>query len=322
METAMKRCLSLVLLCLSPLVAWAAYPEKPITVVVGFAAGSAIDTAARLTAQKLAGRLGQQVVVDNRAGAGSTIGTAAVARAAPDGYTLLFGSAAGLSVGPALYKNLGYDGVRSFAPVIQMLGGAFVLSTRSGLPVSDLKGLIAYAKQHPGKLSYGSSGVGTLHHLCVEMLKSATGLDIVHIPYKGSSASWLALMSGETDMICDAVPAAMSSVQAGKAKAIAVTGDRRVAVLPQVGTFKEQGFAEIGIEFWFGFLAPAGTPPAIVSQLNSAIAEVLKDPEIISRYQKEGYEVMRGPPEDLGRLIAREADAYAKVIDKAGVKLD
>lgn len=299
-----------------------AYPDGRITVVVGFPAGSAPDVAARIVTPKLSARIGQTIVVDNRAGAAGTIGTAAVARAKPDGYTLLFGSASSLTLGPALYKNLSYDPVTSFTPIIQILRGPFILSVRSELPINNVQDLVAYGKARPGKLSYGSSGNGSLHHLCVEMLKSATGLDIQHIPFKGSPPNWLAMNSGDVDLICDSMPNPTPTLQAGKARAIAITGDDRVDILRQTATFKEQGFPQINIDFWYGFLAPAGTPAEIVNKLNAEIAEVLKDPEIINRYRAQGIEILHGKPQDFGRLIAREAAEWPAVITKAGVKVD
>jgi tripartite-type tricarboxylate transporter receptor subunit TctC len=307
---------------LTTLTAAAAYPDKPITVIVGFPAGSAPDVAARLVTQKLATRLGQAVVVDNRAGAAGTIGAAAAARAPADGYTLLFGSASSLTVGPALYKNLSYEPVKSFSPVIQMLRGAFMLTVRADLPVNDLKELVAYAKERPGRLSYGSSGNGSLHHLCVEIFKSAAGVDITHVPYRGSPPNWLALNRGEVDMICDSMPNPIPTLQSGKGRAIAVTGEQRAEVVPKAGTFKEQGYPGVNIDFWYGFLAPAGTPAPVVSKLNAEIAAVLRDPEIVNRYKAQSIEILTGKPEEFGRLIAAEARMWPPVVEKAGVKID
>jgi tripartite-type tricarboxylate transporter receptor subunit TctC len=319
----MKRWLCVLFLSLCPLAASAAYPEKPITVIIGFPAGSAPDVAARLVVQKLAPRLGQPVVVENRAGAAGTIGTAAVARAEPNGYTLLFGSASALTVGHALYKNPGFDPVKSFAPIIQILRGAFIFSVRSELPVNNIKELIQYSKQRPGQLTYGSSGNGSLHHLCVEMLKSATGIDVTHVPYRGSPQSWLALQTGEIDIICDSMPNPIPALQAGKARPIAVTGDKHLDLAPKAATFKEQGYPDVNIDFWYGFLAPAGTPAAIVEKLNTEIAAVLKDQEIINRYKEQGIEILStGKPQEFGRLIAREAVEWPAIVKKIGVRID
>jgi tripartite-type tricarboxylate transporter receptor subunit TctC len=318
----MKRLLVLLSTALAACAALADYPEKPITVIVGFPAGSAPDVAARLVTQKLATRLGQAVVVDNRAGAAGTLGAAAAARAPADGYTLLFGSASSLTVGPALYKNLPYDTVKSFTPVVQMLRGAFILTVRADLPVNNLKDLVAYSKERPGQLTYGSSGNGSLHHLCVEMFKSAAGVDITHVPYRGSPPNWLALNRGEVDMICDSMPNPIPTLQAGKGRAVAVTGDRRADVVPNAGTFKEQGYPNVSIDFWYGFLAPAGTPPDVVNKLNAEIAHVLRDPEIVNRYKAQSIDIVPGKPEEFGRLIAAEAKMWGPVVEKAKVKID
>jgi tripartite-type tricarboxylate transporter receptor subunit TctC len=300
----------------------AAYPEKPITVVVGFPPGSAPDVAARAVSQKLAARIGQPVVVENRSGAAGTIGAAAVARAPADGYTLLLGSASSLTVGPAVYKNLGYDTVKSFAPVVQMLRGAFILTVRADLPVQDLKGLVAYAKAHPGRLTYGSSGNGSLHHLCMEMFKSASGSFITHIPFRGSPPNWLALNAGEVDMICDSMPNPIPTLQSGKGRAVAVTGDAKGGSLPRALTFKEQGYPAVDIEFWYGFLAPAGTPPDVVGKLNAEITAVLRDPEIVGRYKAQGIEIVPGTPEEFGKLLAAEVKVWPPIVNKAGAKID
>lgn len=318
----MKRFFVAITAAISCLAALAAYPEKPITVVVGFPPGSAPDVAARAVTQKLGARLGQSVVVENRSGAAGTIAAAAVARAPADGHTLFFGSASSLTVGPALYKNLSFDTVKSFAPVVQMLRGAFILTVRSELPVNDLKGLVAYAKVLPGRLTYGSSGNGSLHHLCMEMFKSAAGIYVTHIPFRGSPPNWLALNGGEVDMICDSMPNPIPTLQSGKGRAIAVTGERRVEALSKTPTFKEQGFPSVNIDFWYGFLAPAGTPADVVDKLNTEITAVLRDPEIVNRYKAQGIDLVPGRPDDFGRLLAAELTVWPAIVKRAGVTID
>jgi tripartite-type tricarboxylate transporter receptor subunit TctC len=299
----------------------AAYPEKPITVLVGFPPGSAPDVAARLVTHKLSTRLGQQVIVENRAGAAGTIAATALTRAPADGYTLMFGSSSTLSVAPALYKNLQYDPLK-LTPVVQMLRGAFILTVRSDLPIQNLKELVSYAKDRPGALTYGSSGNGSLHHLCAEMLKSSAGIDIRHVPFKGSPPNWLALNRGEVDMICDSMPNPIPTMQSGRGRAIAITGDDRISMLPGVATFKEQGHQAVDIEFWYGFVAPPETPAAIVNTLNREITAVLRDPEIISRHQAQSLDIVPGKPEDFGKLIAGEVRKWPGIVQKAGVKID
>jgi tripartite-type tricarboxylate transporter receptor subunit TctC len=319
---AMKILIFSLVTALSSFLSFAAFPEKPITVVVGFPPGSAPDVAVRSITQKLSARIGQAVVVENRSGAAGTIGASSVARATPDGYTLLFGSASSLTVGPALYKNLTYDTVKSFAPIVQMLRGAFILTVRADLPISNVKDLIALAKQSPGRLTYGSSGNGSLHHLCMEMFKSAANVYITHIPFRGSPQSWFALNSGEVDMICDSMPNPIPTIQSGKGRAIAVTGEKKVEYLPKTLTFKEQGYPVLNIDFWYGFLAPAGTPSDIINFLNAEITGVLKDPEIVNRYMAQSIEIVPGKPEDFARLLADEVKFWPVVVDKAGAKID
>lgn len=300
----------------------AAFPEKSITLVVGFPAGSAPDVAARVVSQKLSNRLGQPVVVENRVGAAGTIGAGFVARAPADGYTLLFGSASSLTVGPALYKNLTYDTNKSFAPIIQMLSGAFILTVRADLPVNDLRELVLHAKERPGKLTYGSSGNGSLHHLCMEMFKSAASVDITHVPFSGSPPNWLAFNRGEIDMICDSMPNPIPTLQSGKGRAIGVTGDLRADIVPKAATFREQGFPSVNMDFWYGFLAPAGTPADVVNKLNAEIAAVLRDSEIVNRYKAQSIDIVAGKPEEFGRLLAAETKMWPPIVSKANAKVD
>lgn len=315
-------CALLAVLAFPCLPALAEYPDKPITIIAGFLPGSGPDVAARLAASRLAAQIGQPVIVDNKAGASGTIGTTFAARAEPDGYTLLIGSASALTVAPALYKKVDFDPVKSFAPITQMLQGSFILAVRSDLPIHNVAELLAYSKANPGKLNYGSSGNGSLHHLCMEMLKSATGLNATHVPYKGSPQSWAALNAGEVDIICDSMPGPLASLQLGKARAIAVTSDHRLASMPQVATFKEQGLPQVNIVFWYGFLAPAGTPPAIVNKLNAAFAKAFKDPELIRHYAEQDIDIVSGTPEQFGQIIAGETDMWARIIKQAGVSVD
>jgi tripartite-type tricarboxylate transporter receptor subunit TctC len=317
---------ALVSSCLAAAVPTAAfaqsYPNKAITFVVPAAPGGILDQAARLVASELTKVVNQPVVVENRVGAAGTIGTASVARAPADGYTLLFGSASSLTVGPALYKNLTYDTNKSFSPIIQMLRGAFILTVRSELPVNDVKELVLYAKDRPGKLTYGSSGNGSLHHLCMEMFKSAALVDITHVPFGGSPPNWLAFNRGEIDMICDSMPNPIPTLQSGKGRAIAVTGDLRADIVPKALTFREQGFPSVNMDFWYGFLAPAGTPTDVVNKLNLEIAAVLRDPEIVSRYKAQSIDIVAGKPEEFGRLLAAESKMWPPIVSKANAKVD
>jgi tripartite-type tricarboxylate transporter receptor subunit TctC len=300
----------------------AAYPERPITVVVGFPPGSAPDVAARLVTPKLSARLGQPVIVENRSGASGTIAAGVVAHARPDGYTLFFSSASTMTVAPALYKNLPFEGIGSFSPIVQIVRGPFILTVRSALPVHNVKELADYAHQRPGELTYGSSGNGSLHQLCMEMLKSAAGLDIKHIPYRGSPPNWLAFNAGEVDMICDSMPNPTLSIESGKGRAIAVTGDRHVSSIERTPTFKEQGFGQVSIEFWYGFLAPKGTPKDVIDKLNSEIAQAVNDAEITDRFRSQDLNVLTGTPEEFGKMIAAEAAVWPPIVAKLNMTLD
>ncbi|MDB5942597.1 MAG: LacI family transcriptional regulator [Ramlibacter sp.] len=301
--------------------AWS-FPTRPITLVVGFPAGSAPDIAARLLARKLSQRLGQSVVVDNKPGAAGTIAAAGVARAEPDGHTLLLALASANTLGPALYKNVRFDPNTSFAPIGQMVRGAFILSARSDLPVSDLKGLLAYAKKNPGQLAYGSSGNGSLHHLCMEMLKTATGIDVRHIPYKGSTANWQAMSTGEVDLTCDSMTNSTPALQAGRVRPLAVTGEARMESLPRVPTFREQGLPQVNVEFWYGLMAPALTPGAAVTALHAAMAAAVQDPEFVAYFRNQGIDIALSGPDDFARLIRREFGTYSELVQRVGAKID
>jgi tripartite-type tricarboxylate transporter receptor subunit TctC len=307
--------------------AWAQdYPNRRVTIVVPFPAGSGPDVYARIIAEKLSSRLGQPAIIENRPGGGGATGGRVVAKADPDGYTILFGSTSSVVVSPAVAKEAPFDPVTAFAPIIQVARGPFILSVRSELPINSLGELIDYAKKNPGKLNYGSSGPGSLHHLATEMLKHATGIDVVHIPFPGGAQSWTALQSGFVDMIFDSMPGPISSLQAGKARAIAVTGAKRLGDLPgipplaSVPTFEEQGVKGVDVVFWFGILAPAGTPKTVVARLNAALAAGIDDPEVKARFAQQSIEVATGTSEAFGGLIEAEAMHWQQVVKTTGTK--
>jgi tripartite-type tricarboxylate transporter receptor subunit TctC len=302
------------------------YPSRRITIVVPFPAGSGPDVYARIIAEKLSARIGQPTIIENRPGAGGATGGRTVAKADPDGYTILFGSTSSVVVSPAVAKEAPFDPVTAFAPIIQVARGPFILSVRSELPINSLRELIDYAKTSPGKLNYGTSGPGSLHHLATEMLKHATGIDIVHIPFPGGAQSWTALQSGVVDLIFDSMPGPISSLQAGKARAIAVTGSKRLGDLPGVSalssvpTFEEQGVKGVDVVFWFGILAPAGTPKPIVAKLNAELAASIADPEVKARFAQQSIEIATGTADAFSNLIAAEATHWQQVVKTTGTR--
>jgi tripartite-type tricarboxylate transporter receptor subunit TctC len=298
------------------------YPSKPVTLVNAFPPGGSTDIIARQLAAKLSQRFGQQVVVDNRAGASGTIGAASVARAEPDGYTMLFGVAANLAVAPAVLKSLPYDPVKSFAPVVEIARGPYVLTVNPSVPAKDLAEFVAYAKQNPGKLNYGSPGQGSVHHLVNEMLKQATGIDMVHVPYKGGAPMYAGVVAGEVQVLIDTMPGPLAHIRSGKIRALGVTGDRRLAVLPAVPSFAEQGVRGVDAQFWWGIVVPAGTPQPVTARLNAEITRALADPEIKATFENQNIDPSPGTPEAFGAWIAAERARWTEVVAKAGIKLD
>jgi tripartite-type tricarboxylate transporter receptor subunit TctC len=298
------------------------YPSKPVTLVNAFPPGGSTDIIARQLAAKLSQRFGQQVVVDNRAGASGTIGAASVARAEPDGYVMLFGVAANLAVAPAVLKSLPYDPVKSFAAVVEIARGPYVLSVNPSIPAKDLAEFVAYAKQNPGKLNYGSPGQGSVHHLVNEMLKQATGIDMVHVPYKGGAPMYTAVVAGEVQVLIDGMPGPLAHIRSGKIRALGVTGDKRLAVLPAVPSFAEQGVTGVDAQFWWGIVVPAGTPQPVIARLNAEITQALTDPEIRATFQNQNIEPSPGTPEAFGAWIAAERARWVEVVTKAGIKLE
>ena len=314
------------LLCAALLITSAAhaqsYPSKPIVFVSTFPPGGGSDIVTRLLAAKLATNLCQQVPVDNRAGATGTIGAASVARAVPDGYTMMFGTAAALAVAPAHYGNLSFDPEKSFAPVIEVARGYFVLLVNPSLPVKNATELVDHAKRNPGKLNFGSSGQGSVHHLGGEMLKLATGIDMVHVPFKGTGPALPALAAGDIQVMFEGGASWSPYAQAGRLRPVAVSGPKRFPVLPDVPTFMEQGIQGVELAFWWGIVMPAGTPRPIIDRMNTEFRKVLTDPDLANSLRQQGAEASPGTPESLGRLIADEQVRWKQVVTRAGVKVE
>ena len=298
------------------------YPNRPIRFVVPLAPGGAVDIAARAVGQGLSTRLGQQVVVDNRAGGGGNIGAEIVAKAPPDGYTMVMGSSSNFGVNPTLYKNLPYDAIRDFAPVSLVSFAPNGLYVHPSVPAQNVKELVALAKARPGTLNFASSGQGGSNHLAGELFKMVAGVDIVHVPYKGTGPALADTISGQVQMQFGSVIAALPHVKAGKLRALAVTVPRRVSVLPQVPTMAEAGYAAVETTVWNGVLVPAKTPAAIVSRLNAEIVAVLKDADLRARFAAQGAEAVGSTSAEFGAHIRREIDKWGKVVRAAGLTVN
>jgi tripartite-type tricarboxylate transporter receptor subunit TctC len=298
------------------------YPNKPIRLVVPFPAGGTTDVLARAAAQKLTESLGQPVVVDNRPGAGGNIGAELVAKSPPDGYTLLMGTVGTHAINPSLYPKMPYDHVRDFAPVILVAGVPNVLVINPALPVNSVQELIAYAKANPGKLNFASSGNGTSIHLSGELFKTMAGVQIAHIPYKGSAPALQDLVGGQVQLMFDNLPSSLALIKAGKLKALAVTSKERAAALPDVPTMAESGLPGFEASSWFGLLAPAGTPQPVVLKVNADVAKWLASPDAKERLLAQGAIAAGGTPEDFARHIAAETAKWQKVVKDSGAKID
>ena len=298
----------------------AAWPEKPIRIVLGFGAGGGSDILLRTITPALGEVLGQSVVVDNKPGAGGNIAMAAVAQAAPDGYTLLMGTP-GLATNPSLYSNLGFDPLRDFAPVALVGSVQNVLIVRASLPVNSVAELVAYARANPGKLNYASPGAGTSLHLAGELFKSSTGVKIEHVPYKGGAQALNDVVSGQVDVMFNVLPSALPQIKAGTVKALAVTGATRAPTLPERPTMIEAGVPGYTAVTWNGILAPAGTPRDVIAKLNEAILRVLRTPEMNQRFAGIGQDLLVSSPEEFAAFLRDETTKWRRTIEAGGIKL-
>ena len=306
--------------------AWSAqaagYPARTITLVVPFPPGGVVDIVGRVVAERLGASLGQQVVVENVTGAGGTIGASRVARAAPDGYTIMLGGAATQVFGPALHADLSYDPVKSFVPIGQVSAESLVLVVSKSLPVDDYAQFIAYVKAHGEATNYASNGLGTFPQLCVELLKQSTGIRATHIPYPGGAQSMIALLAGDVTFSINHMPVVLPQIRAGKVKALAVTGASRSPLLPEVPTFRELGVGNVQASAWWGLYAPAGTASAIIEKLNGTLNAVLKEARVKDALLRAGDEVAGGSPQDLAQYQQRELAKWPAVMKAAGVKVE
>ncbi len=293
-----------------------AYPSKPIRVIVPFPPGGSTDFLARIVGQKLTAAWGQQVVIDNRPGAGGTVGAAEAARATPDGYTLLMG-AVHHTIATSAYAKLPYDFQKDFAPVTTVAIVPNILVVNPAVPANTVKELIAYAKANPGKLTYGSAGMGTAHHLIGESFNAQAGVDILHVPYKGSSPAVADLIGGQVTLMYDTVSSCLPHIKSGKLRAIGVSTAKRSAALPDVPTIAEAALPGFEVTTWFGFLAPAKTPPDVVTKLNTEIVKILNMPDVRERLLAAGSEPVGNTPEQMTAQIAHETAEFAKIVKRA-----
>jgi tripartite-type tricarboxylate transporter receptor subunit TctC len=298
------------------------YPVKPVRLVVTYTAGGPADIAARALAQKLAEMWGQQVVVDNRAGAGGIIGTELVAKAAPDGYTLLHGTAAGLIINPLLVKKLSYDTFRDFAPVSMVVIVPQLLVTHPALPATTLKELIALAKARPGALNYASVGIGSPNHLGMELLKSMAGVDMVHVPYKGATPAMADLIAGQVQLAFNGMASVLPQIASGKLKAIAIGSARRSPAAPDVPTVAEAGLPGFEYVAWNGNFAPAGTPTALVNRLSADIRKALAAPDVVQRLASLGSEPGGNTPAEFAAYVKADHARWARVVQTVGLKAE
>ena len=314
----MKRLLFLVLAGLSVAASAQTYPAKPVRVVVTFPPGGTPDIYGRVMATELQKAWGQAVIVENRTGAGGTIGTDSVAKAPPDGYTLIFAADASITIAPALYRKLPYDPVRDFAPIVNVARGPFVLLAHPSLAANTMPELIALAKAQPGKLSYASSGAGGQQHLAMETVKNMSGVDILHVPYKGFGQGLADVLAGQVPMIFGGITASIQIARAGKLKALAVTSPTRAKALPEVPAIAETlpGF---DIQAWYGFLAPAGTPREIVRKVNADALAVIARPDFQERLAKDAVDPVANSPEEFAAQIRADVERWARLVKAAGL---
>jgi tripartite-type tricarboxylate transporter receptor subunit TctC len=299
----------------------AAYPNKPIRLIVAFAPGGSTDIIARLVGQKLSERVGQQVIIDNRGGAGGTLGTEIAARANPDGYTLTLGTTSTHVIAPAIFPNVKYDSIKDFEPVTLVASTPYLLVLHPGVKATTLKEFIALAKSQPGKLNYASAGSGTTTQLAMEMLKLAAGFDIVHVPYNGNGPAGTATMGGQVQALFGSMPAVLAQAKAGKLNPIAVGTVKRSSALPNVPTVAESGYPGFEVSLWLGFFAPKGAPAPVLKKLYNELVAIAKSPEMKEPFERNGADPVTTTPAELTKLMKVELDKYSKVIKAANIKI-
>jgi tripartite-type tricarboxylate transporter receptor subunit TctC len=296
------------------------YPKRPITMIVTFAAGGSSDVLARAVAEAMSHELGQQMVVDNRPGAGGQIGAEVVAHAAPDGYTILFGTNGTLGIGPALYEHLHYDPARDLAPVGILHKLPLLLIINPSIPAKNLQELIAYAQKNPGKLSFASAGVGSVSHLAGELFMEEAKINILHVPYKGGGAAVPDLISGRVSMMLETIPNALPLARSGQMRAIAVTTKERSAAAPDIPTLAESGLPNFDVSAWTGLFVPGGTPAAVIDRLNAGTRAIANDSHYVDLVHKMGTNIATSSPQEFGAFVQDDVARWTKVITHAGIK--
>lgn len=298
------------------------FPTKPVRIIVPFPPGGTPDTLSRVLGNRASQLFKQQVIVENRPGAGGNVAMELAARAAPDGYTLIMGTIGTCAMNPHLYENIGFDMERDFVPVMLVGSISNLLAVHPSVPVNNVKELVALAKAKPGDLTYGSSGFGSSLHLSMEIFKTAAGVDIRHVPYKGSALAVTALVGGEVNMMFDNIPSILASAQGGKVRPIAVTGSKRSKLFPNVPTMQEAGYGPVLVAPWFGLLAPAKTPPALIEKLNAVFNEAMRDDTVRRRFAEIDLEPGNGPAANYGKLIRTESEKWGKLIREKNIKAE
>jgi tripartite-type tricarboxylate transporter receptor subunit TctC len=296
------------------------YPNRPIRMIVAFTAGGTTDFMARLLADKLRTELGQQVIVENRAGANGAIGAEFVAKAPADGYTLFFTTVGAVAINPGLRSNLPYDPIKDFAPVGMVAFNSTMLVVAASMPVSSARELAALAKAKPGTISIGITGIGAISHLGFELFKAAAGVDVTMVPYKGAAQAITDVLGGNLSGVMGDVPTVLAQIKAGKLKPLAATSSERSDIFPDVPTFVEQGYAGVVANQWAGVLAPARTPPAVIARLNAAFVKVINDPDIRARFKENGVTPSPSTPEEFGRYLKDEMERWTRLIREKGIK--
>jgi tripartite-type tricarboxylate transporter receptor subunit TctC len=297
-----------------------AYPSRPIRLVVPYAPGGVSDISGRIVAQKMGELLGQAMVVENRAGAGGMVGTGAVAKAEADGYTIVLSSLSAYAIGPRMVKAPLYDSVKDFTAIAPVALSPTILTVNNTLPVQSLKELVAYAKANPGKLTYGSSGIGSVAHISAELLRASTGVELVHVPYKSAAQAYPDMIAGSVSMIFDALPSAIQHIRAGKVRPLAMMSDRRASLLPEVPTFAEAGYPEATLRLWVGLHGPANLPSAIVQKLNDTAAKAVAAAEVRERFTGVGLDAYSTSPREFAEMVRGDVERLGKMMAAAGIK--